>query len=151
MVARMEFKDKLMPNNALCGMYSPRMRNLFKETAAMEPINIQPMLEFSRHRLQVYMETVPQMRMMLFQAKMNSQQQMMLNTQSTFYHQMGLNNQLMYGSAYTYSAPGVGGGFANMDLLKAEQYKQQAMGLMSNMPSATMQVGMLEQKWRAVE
>lgn len=151
MVSRMELKDKFMSNNALCEMYSPRMRKLYQETAASNPIDLNPMLEFSLHRRQVYMQTMPQVRMMLFEAQMNSQKQTMLNAQSNFHHQMGLSNDLFYGSAYTYSSPGVGGGFANVDLLQAEQYKQQAMGVVSGMPMITMQVGMLEQKWRAVE
>lgn len=38
-----------------------------------------------------------------------------------------------------------------MDMLRAEQYRQEGFGIMMSGQSATMQVGMLEQKWRAVE
>ena len=151
MASRMELKDKFMSHNVLCEMYSPRMRKIFEETAAADPIDLKPMLEFSLRRRQVYVETMPQARMILFQAQMNSQKQVVLNAQSNFHHTMGLQDDLFYGSTHTWSAAGVGSGFANRDLLLAEQYKQQAMGIVSGMPTATMQVGMLEQKWRAVE
>ncbi|KAG9254788.1 uncharacterized protein F5Z01DRAFT_94492 [Emericellopsis atlantica] len=152
MVAAMELEDRLLPNPAVCEMYSRRMRTLFDKTASdSSPPDLKPLLEFSIHRRGIYLETVPQMRMMVFQSRMGLFQQQSLNAQSSFYLNMGLGNETLYGSNYTYGAAGVGYGFANRDLLHAEQLRQQAMGIMGDQSSRTMHVGMLQEKWKAVE
>lgn len=69
MVNQMELRYKVLPNSAMCEMYSPRMRNLYAQCAASG--ELEPLLKLSVHRRMVYMQMVPQMHMMIFEAKMN--------------------------------------------------------------------------------
>ncbi|KAJ3554422.1 hypothetical protein NPX13_g10614 [Xylaria arbuscula] len=149
----MEYHDIQVAENSICDMYSPRMRNLYTECGRANPPDLQKLLQYSAQRAQVYTETVPQIRMMLFQARMQLQQQKMLNTMSSHYTMMGHMDQITYGTHHSYSAPGIGYGFANANLLQGAAYGQQAAGIMSNLVSggSTMAVQQLEQRWRAVE
>ena len=153
MVQSMQFHDQKITASIMCEMYSPRMRKLFEQVAtSAEPLDLKPLLEYSLQRRQVYIETVPQIRMMIMQQKFNLEKQKMLGTLSTHHLVAGNVDQINYGPGrYTYGAAGVGYGFANMDLLKSADYQQQAMGVVRGGSSAVLEVGMLEQRWRAVE
>ncbi|KAF2971602.1 hypothetical protein GQX73_g1996 [Xylaria multiplex] len=136
----------------LCEMYSPRMRKLYTECGSMNPPNLQPLLEYSAQRRQVYTETVPQIRMILFQQRMALEQQKFLNTTSSHYMVAGQLEQMTYGTPYLYSMPGVGSGFANMNALQGAAYAQQAMGVAAGIGgSHILAVQQLEHRWRAVE
>lgn len=131
------------------------MRNLYTECSASPPSpdSLQPLLSFSAQRRLVYLQTVPQIRMMLFQARMALQQQQFLNVTSSHYKAVGQMEQTMYGTPYTYSAPGVGYGFANMSSLQGAAYERQALDVAASAgaPSKVLIVGELERRWRAVE
>ncbi|KAI1772149.1 hypothetical protein F4818DRAFT_444383 [Hypoxylon cercidicola] len=69
LASQMHLKNTLLETSTMCEMYSRRMRNLFKEcSGASWP-------EYSIQRQLVWMQTVPQIRMMLFRAKMALNQQ----------------------------------------------------------------------------
>jgi hypothetical protein len=78
----------------------------------------------------------------------------MLNTSSSHYTNAGQLQENIYGkSDYTYSAQGVGYGYANLDALHGAAYGKQATDIVANVGSAghVMAVRELEQRWRAVE
>ncbi|KAI1451471.1 hypothetical protein F4805DRAFT_463769 [Annulohypoxylon moriforme] len=153
LAAKMDLNNTLLETTAMCEMYSPRMRNLYKECSETSPPNIGPLLAYSVQRRLVWMETVPQMRMMLFRAKMALNQQSFLNATSTFYNSAGMLQEITMGSSHTYGAAGVGYGYANMNLLQGAVYGQQAVAVSSSAVNGgtIMLVGQLEQRWRAVE
>lgn len=153
LAAKMDMNDTLLETSTMCEMYSPRMRNLYKECGAASPPDAAPLLKLSVQRRLVWMETVPQMRMMLFRAKMALDQQQILNAVSSHYKQAGMLEDITDKSMYTYGAAGVGYGYANMNLLQGAIYGQQATaaGASAANPTATMLVGQLEQRWKAVE
>ncbi|RYC61421.1 hypothetical protein CHU98_g4789 [Xylaria longipes] len=149
----MELHDAPLVDSVMCEMYSERMRKLYTECGSTNPPNLKPLLEYSKQRRQVYMETIPQARMIMFQAKMALQRQKMLNVMSSHYTMAGQLQQITYGTPYTYSALGIGSGFANADALQGAVYGQQAMNITAGLGSGRISftVGQLEQRWRAVE
>ncbi|KAI0534471.1 hypothetical protein GGR58DRAFT_482800 [Xylaria digitata] len=149
----MELRNTPLTENRMCEMYSPRMRKLYTRCGSTNPPSLQPLLDYSAQRRQVHLETVPQIRMILFQQRMALEQQKMLNTMSSHYKMAGLLEQTMYGTPYLYSASGVGSGFANMSALQGAAYGQQAMGVAAGIigGSHIPAVQQLEQRWRAVE
>ncbi|KAH8164143.1 hypothetical protein CIB48_g4118 [Xylaria polymorpha] len=149
----MELHDALLANKSICEMYSKRMRTLYTECGNINPPNPKPLLDYSAQRRQVYMETVPQARMIMSQQKMAQQKQKMLNLTSSHYTRLGHSQEMTYGSAYKYSAPGVSSGFANSNSLQGAAYRQQANNLAADLGTAnvSLAVGQLEQRWRAVE
>ncbi|KAI1743010.1 hypothetical protein F4680DRAFT_410788 [Xylaria scruposa] len=149
----MELHDVLVADSVMCEMYSQRMRTLYTECGSANPPNLKALLEHSTQRRQVYMETIPQARMMMSQAKMALQQQKRLNLMSSHYTQLGQFQQNTYGGPYTYSAPGIGSGFVNSNSLQGAAYGQQAMNIAADLGSGRigLAVGELEQRWRQVE
>ncbi|TRX91653.1 hypothetical protein FHL15_007435 [Xylaria flabelliformis] len=138
---------------SVCEMYSQRMRTLYTECGSTNPPNLKSLLEYSTQRRQVYMETIPQARMMMSQAKMALQQQKRLNLMSSHYTNLGQFQQNTYDGPYTYSAPGIGSGFVNSNSLQGAAYGQQAMNIAADLGSGRtgLAVGELEQRWRKVE
>ncbi|KAI1801979.1 hypothetical protein F4811DRAFT_427100 [Daldinia bambusicola] len=153
LAAKMELKNTLLETSAMCEMYSPRMRNLYTKCSEASPCDPTELLTFSAQRRLVWNQTIPQIRMMLFQAKMALNQQKMLNITSSHYNNMGMMQAATYGNTYTYGAPGVGYGYANQNLLQGAIYGQQAAQVGASVAngSAVLVVGQLEQLWRAVE
>ncbi|KAI1387132.1 uncharacterized protein F4822DRAFT_274985 [Hypoxylon trugodes] len=153
LAAKMDLNDTLLENSVMCEMYSPRMRNLYKECSEASPPEPVPLLTYSAQRRLVWAETVPQMKMMLFRAKMALKQQRMLNITSSYYNMAGMMQESTYGSSYSYGAAGVGYGYANMNLLQGAMYSQQAQNVSASVTngSAVFVIGQLEQRWRAVE
>uniref|UniRef100_A0A8H7K5M6 Integral membrane protein n=1 Tax=Bionectria ochroleuca TaxID=29856 RepID=A0A8H7K5M6_BIOOC len=151
MCRTMDYQDALIPQATLCEMYSPRMRDIFKQVAAAGPSGLPALFQAVAQRRIVYTQTVPQMRNIIAHQKSLLGQQEMLNTQSTFHMVKGHMDQISYGTPYTYSAAGVGSGFANMDLLKSAQLRQETFGMVAGAQNATWEVAALEKQWRAVE
>ncbi|KAI0450244.1 hypothetical protein F5B21DRAFT_443233 [Xylaria acuta] len=149
----MELHDAPLADSVMCEMYSERMRTLYTECGSTNPANLKPLLEYSTQRRQVYMETIPQARMIMSQAKMALQRQKMLNVMGSHYAFAGQLQQNTYGTPYTYSAPGIGSGFANSNALQGAAYGQEAMNIAADLGSGRISsaVGQLEQRWRAVE
>ena len=137
----------------MCEMYSPRMRKLYLE--ACEKGDPSELLQYSAYRRSVYLETIPECRMLLFQAKMNQRQQSMLNTTASFYTHLGAMQEISMPSVYTYSSPGLGGGFHNQHEIQGAAYAKQGWNTFVNgqsfITNATFRVKELEKRWRAVE
>jgi hypothetical protein len=131
------------------------MRSLYSDcsTSPPSPASLKPLLSYSIERRLVYLQTIPQIRMMLFQQRLALQQQQFLNVTSTHYKAAGQMEQTMYGTPYTYSAPGLGSGYANMNALQGAAYEKQALEVVATAgaPSQVLMVGELERRWRAVE
>ncbi|CAH0047272.1 unnamed protein product [Clonostachys solani] len=147
----MDYQDIFIPQATLCEMYSPRMRDLFKQVAAAGPSGLPALFHAVAQRRIVYAQTVPQIRNTIAHQKSLLGQQDMLNTQSTFHMVKGHMDQISYGTPYTYSAAGVGSGFANMDLLQSAQLRQETFGMVAGAQNASLEVAALEKQWRAVE
>ncbi|KAI1092034.1 hypothetical protein F5B19DRAFT_455988 [Rostrohypoxylon terebratum] len=153
LAAKMALDNTPLQTAAMCEMYSPRMRNLYRECSDALPADPGPLLSYSVQRRVVWAETVPQMRMMLFRAKMALNQQSLLNATSAFYNSAGMLQEITMGSSHTYGAAGVGYGYANMNLFQGAMYGKQAMAVSSSAVNGgmIMLVGQLEQRWRAAE
>ncbi|KAI0405165.1 hypothetical protein F4802DRAFT_615118 [Xylaria palmicola] len=155
----MEFHDSLSVENTICDMYSKRMRALYTECGNANPPDPKPLLEYSVQRMNVYLQTVPQIRMIIAQQRMALEQHNILNAVSSHYKVAGQLEQITgqlepvtYGTPYTYSAPGVGHGFANMNALQGAAYEQQALDVAAGIGgSHILAVQQLEQRWKAVE
>ncbi|KAK5626535.1 hypothetical protein RRF57_002250 [Xylaria bambusicola] len=147
----MEYRDTEVAGNLMCEMYSPRMRKLYTECGSANPPKLQDLLEFSAQRRQVYTKTVPRIRQILAEANNALAHQRILSRLSNHHNLMGSINQINYGT--TYGAPGVGYGYANMDLLQGAQYGQQATAVMTSILNGGYKntIEQLEQRWRAVE
>ncbi|KAI1473636.1 hypothetical protein F4774DRAFT_423093 [Daldinia eschscholtzii] len=150
---KMDLKNTLLETSAMCEMYSPRMRDLYTKCSETSPCDVTELLTYSVQRRLVWMQTVPEIRMMLFRAKMALNQQQFLNVTSSYYKQAGMLQDINYGHTHTYGAAGVGYGYANENLLQGAIYAQQAAQVGSSVAngSAVLLVGHLEQQWRAVE
>ncbi|KAI2778332.1 hypothetical protein F4815DRAFT_246432 [Daldinia loculata] len=153
LAAKMELNNTLLETSTMCEMYSPRMRDLYIKYSEASPPDVRELLACSVQRRLVWIQTVPQMRMMLFRAKMALNQQRFLNVASSHYNQAGMLQDITYGHAHIYGAAGVGYGYANENLLQGAVYAQQAAqaGASAASGSAVLLVGQLEQQWRAVE
>ncbi|KAI3328761.1 hypothetical protein F4824DRAFT_390642 [Ustulina deusta] len=123
----MEFRDAPVAENRMCEMYSARMRKLYTERGSTSPPNVQPLLEYSARRRQVYVETVPKIRTILSQQRMALHQQKFPNTMGSNYAAAGQLDQITYGQQATGVAAGIGTG------------------------SHMVAVQQLEQRWKAVE
>lgn len=129
MISRMELNDTIIANNTMCEIYSPRMQKLYKAVASSDPPELKPLLEYSAQRRKVYAQTVPHIRMIISQQKLDLNSQTVLNSMSGFHTNKGQIEQVS----------------------QAEIYRQQAMGMNNGSMSTTTQVEVLEKKWRAVE
>ncbi|KAK6087221.1 integral membrane protein [Seiridium cupressi] len=147
---QMALRNDLVQQSTMCELYSPRMRQLYLLCSQKSPPDAIELLQFARHRRQVYSQTIPQVKHTIQQQKLALEQQRMLNSLSSFHTNSGQIQQIMYGSSFTYSAPGMGT-FNTMEELQGAQYGRQAMGVMQNAHGAVGIVTQLEQQWRAVE
>lgn len=155
----MNCRDTQFSGSAMCEMYSPRMREMFKTAANTDPPTLDPMVDHVQQRRAIYLQTVTwirtiisQQKMMLPQQEMMLPQQEMMHTDSNYHMVKGQMDELWLGSKYTYGAPGVGDGYANMDLLHSAQLSRQAgAGMIAGAQDALVQVQILEKQWRAVE
>ncbi|KAI0441385.1 hypothetical protein F4803DRAFT_523611 [Xylaria telfairii] len=149
----MELHDAPLANKTMCEMYSRRMRTLYTECGNTNLPNPKPLLDYSMQRRQVYMETIPQIRMIMSQQKMAQQRLKAVDLQSSHHARLGHFQDMTYGSAYKYSAAGVGSGFSNYNALQGAAYRQQANNLAADLGTSnvSLAVGQLEQRWRAVE
>jgi hypothetical protein len=129
------------------------MRNLYTECATSTPPDPRPILEYSVQRRAVYIETVPRIRMIIFQAKMEADQARFLGMMGSYYTSAGQMQQSMYGRHYDYGSPGLGYGFANISALEGARYNREAAEMSAGvgMAGRTLMVGELEKRWRAVE
>ncbi|KAI0851215.1 hypothetical protein F5Y00DRAFT_251833 [Daldinia vernicosa] len=153
LAAKMELNNTLLETSTMCEMYSPRMRDLYIKCSEASPPDARELLTCSVQRRLVWIQTVPQMRMMIFRAKLALNQQRFLNVTSSHYNQVGMLQDITYGHTHTYGAAGVGYGYANGNLLQGAVYAQQAAqaGASAASGSAVLLVRQLEQQWRAVE
>ncbi|KAI0968096.1 hypothetical protein F4678DRAFT_202179 [Xylaria arbuscula] len=149
----MGLRDAQVAESRMCEMYSPRMRKLYTECGSKNPPDLEPLLEYSVERRQIYAETIPKIRTILSQQRMALHQQKFLNTMSSHHMVAGQLDQITYGMPYTYSAPGIGAGFANLNALQGAAYAQQATGVATGIGNGShmMAVQQLEKRWRAVE
>ncbi|KAL4952925.1 hypothetical protein BDW69DRAFT_195238 [Aspergillus filifer] len=132
-----------------CDMYSPRMRSKWQEACITQ--NLDFFLQFASYRKSVYDRTVPEMRFLLRQAKLNLAMQKMHNTTSTFYNAMDGATAWQFNPHIRYTGGGVGGSFATPYGVTGAQEGQAAWGLMTSTSSMTSRVGQLEGLWHAVE
>lgn len=127
LASQMQLRNNPLEGSTMCELYSPRMRNLFKECSEASPLDPQPLFEYSVQRRLVWMQTVRQIRMMLFRAKMALNQQRFLNVTSSYYNQADMLQEITMPSAHTYGMAGVGYGYVYNNLLQGAIYGQQAM------------------------
>ncbi|KAI1867422.1 hypothetical protein JX265_000739 [Neoarthrinium moseri] len=155
LASQMPLNSTMMVGNRTCELYSERLRGLYTSCSEKSPPDATELLNFAQHRRQVYAQTVPQMRMLVFQQRQAASQQNMLNTLSMFHNNAGTLQQINSRGplAYTYNVPGHWGGYgyANLDLAQGAAAGQQAMGVLMGAQGLVSQCAMLEQQWKAVE
>ncbi|KAF5024870.1 hypothetical protein F66182_3109 [Fusarium sp. NRRL 66182] len=135
----------------MCDLFSPRMRGLY--TQACETGDLQSLVAFAEQRHIIYTQTMMQCEQILQQQQMAALQANTLGIQGTFYKSMGMAVDATMGHAYTVGNAYAGYGHANEWVLQGHVYdgqsREAAMGAMSGGP--TMQIGLLEARWREVE
>lgn len=136
-------KGHHVAESRVCDLYSPRMRQLYKE--ACQNQDLASFLSFARRRREIYVQTVPEMNRMLASAK----------------HALG-QAQTLGLAAVTFSAAGnlnstnfnyVGYGYGNAQLAQAAMadHQMQQVGATAAGPAAIARVGVLEKMWKQVE
>ncbi|KAI3531902.1 hypothetical protein CABS01_00334 [Colletotrichum abscissum] len=127
----------------LCDLYSPRMRQLYKE--ACQTQQLASFLAFARQRRQIYLQTVPEMNRMLQNAKHALSQAQTLGLAAVTFSAAGNLNS----TNFNY----VGYGYGNAQLAQAAMADQQMqqVGAAAAGPAAIARVGMLEKMWKQVE
>ncbi|KAI0602035.1 hypothetical protein F4775DRAFT_296738 [Biscogniauxia sp. FL1348] len=147
LAAHMTLRDAARAGETMCELYSARMRGLYTECGASSPPDPQPLLEHAAHRRAVWAETVVPIRAMLREQRAALERQRFLNVMSSHYTAVGGMRQVAYG----YGAPGVGYGFANMEMLQGAAYGNEARAATAGVGGAVATVQILERRWRAVE
>ncbi|KAL4945627.1 hypothetical protein BDV06DRAFT_184401 [Aspergillus oleicola] len=132
-----------------CDMYSPRMRT--KWQSACTSRDFHSFMQFATYRKSIYDRTVPEMRSLVQQAKLNLAMQKMHNSTSTFYNAMDGASAWQYNPNIRFTGGGVGGSFATPWGVTGAQEGQAAWGLMTSTSSMTSRVRSLEGMWHAVE
>ncbi|KAK1535468.1 hypothetical protein CPAR01_09010 [Colletotrichum paranaense] len=127
----------------LCDLYSPRMRQLYKE--ACQTQQLASFLAFAQQRRQIYLQTVPEMNRMLQNAKHALSQAQTLGLAAVTFSAAGNLNS----TNFNY----VGYGYGNAQLAQAAMADQQMqqVGAAAAGPAAIARVGMLEKMWKQVE
>ncbi|KAF7546838.1 hypothetical protein G7046_g9186 [Stylonectria norvegica] len=141
---------QLDPGVRICDLYSPRMRRLYTEACVTD--NLAAFLAFAKHRMEVYMATIPECERILTQQRFAANQAQMLGIMGTTYKNMGGMQDAVMGHRYTVGNAALGYGFANGWSLTGAAYDQQAMAARMQVGGgAVMQVKMLEDRWLEVE
>ncbi|KAM0547231.1 hypothetical protein ACHAPJ_010493 [Fusarium lateritium] len=127
----------------LCDLYSPRMRQLYKE--ACQTQRLASFLAFAQQRRQIYLQTVPEMNKMLENAKFALKQAETLGLAAVTFSAAGNLNSTNFNH--------VGYGYGNAQLAQAAMADQQMqqVGAAAAGPAAIARVGMLEKMWKQVE
>jgi hypothetical protein len=110
---KMPHQGVLVEAGIMCEMYSPRMRDLYRAACAADPPDPTPLLEYSVQRRAVFAETMPRVRQILSQIRLNiAKQQALMNT-SSFYTWSGNLWQNTLPLEQTYGNAAVGYGHHN--------------------------------------
>ncbi|KAK1704498.1 LOW QUALITY PROTEIN: hypothetical protein BDP67DRAFT_559500 [Colletotrichum lupini] len=151
LAAAMPLKGVTVAASLMCEMYSPRMRNLYAQACARNDPS--ELLQVSKARRAVYVETVPTIRQMIMEAQMALGQQRVLNVASSTSRAMGQAKEVVMPSQGVYSVPSVGFGFSNHFEAQGASYSKQANLIMAEYGSGsrTHVIGTLEKRWREVE
>ncbi|GKT40455.1 uncharacterized protein ColSpa_00636 [Colletotrichum spaethianum] len=149
----MPLKGDIVPTSLMCEMYSPRMRSLYSEACARSPPDASELLEVSKARRAVYVETVPTIREMIMEAQVALGQQRMLNVMGSTNRAMGQIQDTTRQSLGVCNMPGVGFGFSNHFEMQGALYGKQANSILAEYGSGswTHVIKQLERKWREVE
>ncbi|KAL4930343.1 uncharacterized protein BDV17DRAFT_289952 [Aspergillus undulatus] len=132
-----------------CDMYSPRMRHKWTESCVSQNPSI--FFNFAHLRKQIYDQTVPEMRRLVMQAKLDLNMQKMHNTMSTFYNAMNGASAWQYNPYIRYVGGGVGGSFRTPWGVTGAQEGNQAWGYMTGVSGMNARVTQLQGMWDAVE
>ena len=150
-------RNQLKETECSCDIYSPRMREIWKN--ACDTNDYAGFVELVRHRASVYWQTVPVMKRLLSQQRIRLMQQQTLNGSSMLYQRLDMSasasSSINYSGysqpRYTYGAADVGYGYASTYGIEAARLGQQANNLVQSSRSDTTQVAYLEALWEAVE
>ncbi|KAF4337993.1 integral membrane protein [Fusarium beomiforme] len=144
-------KGEQVAESRLCDLYSPRMRQLYKD--ACQTQDLTSFLTFARHRRQIYLQTVPEMNRMLANAKHALSQAQTLGLAAVTFSAAGNLNATNFYYDHTVGNSIVGHGYQNEQLLQAAMadHSMQQVGAAATGPAAVARVGALEKMWKQVE
>ncbi|KAL4882190.1 hypothetical protein BJY04DRAFT_217511 [Aspergillus karnatakaensis] len=132
-----------------CDMFSARMRGKYR--SACENNDFSTFLQFASYRATIYAQTVPEMRRLVQQAKLDLNMQRMHNTTSSFYNSMDGASAWQYNHNVRYTGAGVGGSFATPWGVTGAQEGNAAWGYMQGIQGMSARVRQLEGLWKTVE
>ncbi|KAL4867044.1 hypothetical protein BDV12DRAFT_187028 [Aspergillus spectabilis] len=112
--------------------------------------NVSEFMQFASYRASTYVQTVPEMRNLVQQAKLNLNMQKMHNTTSTFYNNMNGASAWQYNPNIRYTGGSVGGSFATPWGVTGAQEGAAAWGYMQGIQGMAAMVKQLEGMWHAV-
>lgn len=140
------------PLDRVCDMYSPNMRARWRHLCA-HPDSLDEFLAYSRHRHDVYAQTVPACRMLIKHAELRRQQNTVVGAMGSHYSL--LNGITAPGSRITYGPTSTVaysyGGFETPYGAQAAAAGAQGTNLLMEMMADTAKVKVLEARWMEVE
>ncbi|RBR13551.1 hypothetical protein FVER53590_08506 [Fusarium verticillioides] len=144
-------KGNQVAESRLCDLYSPRMRQLYKNACKTE--DLASFLSFALQRRQIYLRTVPEMNRMLAAAKHALGQAQTLGLAAVTFSAAGNLNATNFYYDHTVGNSTVGHGYQNEQLLQAAMadHSMQQVGAAATGPAAVARVGVLERMWKQVE
>ncbi|KAI1039710.1 hypothetical protein LB505_012052 [Fusarium chuoi] len=144
-------KGSQVAESRLCDLYSPRMRQLYKNSCKAQ--DLASFLSFARQRREIYLRTVPEMNRMLAAAKHALSQAQTLGLAAVTFSAAGNLNATNFYYDHTVGNSTVGHGYQNEQLLQAAMadHSMQQVGAAATGPAAVARVGALERMWKQVE
>ncbi|SCV48121.1 uncharacterized protein FFB14_10205 [Fusarium fujikuroi] len=144
-------KGSQVAESRLCDLYSPRMRELYKNACKTQ--DLASFLSFARQRREIYLRTVPEMNRMLAAAKHALSQAQTLGLAAVTFSAAGNLNATNFYYDHTVGNSTVGHGYQNEQLLQAAMadHSMQQVGAAATGPAAVARVGVLERMWKQVE
>lgn len=137
---------------AMCEMYSPRMRELYLAACASDPPDASALLAYSLQRRAVWSATMPCVRQIVSDIRLKSARQAAMLNNSMFYTWSGNLAQNYLPLEQTSQSAATGYGLYNHMQIKGAEFGRMATALGNEIRGEPAYVAdELERRWRAVE
>ncbi|KAJ0282370.1 hypothetical protein CBS470a_007828 [Colletotrichum nupharicola] len=145
----MEYYKQLVPDTRMCCMYSPRMRQKWVE--ACQVGNAGGLVEFSRTRIQMYIQTVVKIRRLRVVHETQVVQSMNAGTQSAVWANMQ-SARVLFGTTDGYEhGNSTLGWHATTEGVTSAAYQREMNGLRDQSWGTLIQIENLQNQWKMFE
>lgn len=148
---QLQFRGSQIQGDLICCVYSPRMRALWSRACAED--NLELFSAASRHRTQVYLQTMPEINNIMAVMRMRMQQKGTMLLASTGLMGAGAIASAARAPGYHhhYGNSSIGYGYDNMASAEGAMMAQKANGIHPVGAGEYMRVAQLEAIWKEVE